>query len=607
MYQSKTLDSNHKHLMIGSAYVSALLALTLSVCAVSLQAATSLSDGELADISGAGMNATPQNQTLPQQPQQSQQPNQNGAAATPSQTTPDIEGMELSPQILVILQSSADMNRHRTLRLQGQAQNGAKVLNLQNSLSSDTVSANNVFNGEGLDVDDVTTAIEVNQVNDLSQNHREQASLYTSETGYYSESSSHQIKQSDSFDQLAYISIDQQDQQNTITTIENNWLVSVDPINFSSPVSQGESLITFWESPTVFLIDPAGAGYIGSGLFGDSYGAEGYYSGLSVQGPTASVNHLEPYGFNNEDLLIDSTLRLGLIELGYFRITACAGGCLTFDTDLGEIEVLNVFDFLSLVDPVIAPNDGISFSSDGIILEGMGSVFDGDLNLNNGIAFVGTGHVQVLQPATFYSGGQITFNADASLSLTLDLSGIDQLNLFGGWPKQWTIPDQDVTLIDLTIPFTLINLQGNTIDRQFNGELIVPLGSGTVTADSNNQVSDDTQNSNVQPVVEVVMHDTSSHDFSESYEHSYLVGGQMTGAEAELLSLSEGSLSVNKNNSIQLSENAQQNVRIFNGVNAVSSVAANAVNISRPPVLSGAAVAMPQLSIQQHNLFVQRK
>jgi len=74
-----------------------------------------------------------------------------------------------------------------------------------------------------------------------------------------------------------------------------------------------------------------------------------------------------------------------------------------------------------------------------------------------------------------------------------------------------------------------------------------------------------------------------------------------------LLAMSESNLSVDYNNSISMAGHAQQGMRIFNSVNAVSSVAANAMNISRLPVLSGESPAMTRISMLQHNYFSQQR
>ena len=81
----------------------------------------------------------------------------------------------------------------------------------------------------------------------------------------------------------------------------------------------------------------------------------------------------------------------------------------------------------------------------------------------------------------------------------------------------------------------------------------------------------------------------------------------MTGAEAELLALSESKLTVDNNSTISMTGNTQQGMRIFSGVNAVSSVAANALNISRLPVMSGGSSIGPRISMQQHNRFIQQR
>ena len=590
-----------------SAQASALAwvgALALYLYPIIAGAATALNDSELARISGAGFAPRGDAPILVQQPQQGQQPQQADANAGGDASLPPpspVRDTELAPLVFSVLQSSADVLRKRELVLDGVAQSGLRLFNLDNSLSSDVVAAANFFDGSGLSEQSLASAIEVNQINDLAQLHRLQGSLQSSLAGHHYATSVYRF--SDSLTQEEWIrsesSLLQQDSH--VGASGAQWQVSVDPVNFSSSFNQGASTITFWESPPLYLIAPAGAGYIGTGLFGDKYGAEAYYSGLYVQGPTARVNHLEPFGPGGEDILIDSTVRLGLVDFGYFKITGCVVACATIDQDLGELEILNLFDFLALVDNQIAPNDGVGFTSDGIILEGLGSLYHDDLNLNSGVAMIGSGRVSIVEPATFRSGGQFSFSVDAGLDFTLDLAGIDQLDLFSPWPKQWHFPEGRDQLIDLTIPFTLLDIEAATLDRTFDGVLTVPLGPGPVVAAEQYLDEPPQDESTSLESSLVTRRDLASYNFSESREYTLLTGGVMSGAQTGLLALSEGLLSVSNHSLIQLDDSAQAQISLLNGVNAVSSVAANAVNVSRPPA------AVRSLSMRQHNLFVQQR
>ncbi len=571
--------------------------------------ATSLSDIELAEVSGGGIDPQLNGQSLSQE---QQQPENNSTGYTPNKPLQNNDGMELTPEFFAILQSEIDVKRERKVNLNGTSQQGAQALNLENVLSSDIVSTNNVFNGGNITLDEVTTGIEVNQINSLHQLHRTQGSLNSSIAGYRYETTTHLKNETESFDQKIYVSIDQHDQTTTLTMSENEWSAAVGKVNFAEQFIEGNKIITILEPETITLIAGGTIGVIVDGWWGDKYGAEASYTGLFLEGPSASVNNIRPFGSNDSDLLIGATLRLGNIDFGVFRAEGCVGICAEVTKDLGGLEILNLFEFLAKVNPVI---DGVGFIKEGIILEGMGSVFDDELNLNTGFAFIGNGSLKVLEPSSIKVAGEFNLKVDAGLTFTLDLSGVDVSGLFGPWPRSWSWPDtaeNDKDIIDLKIPFTLLDIKSPAIegiiyDQSFEDKLIAKLGPGDVSASNDIEDIPTETEQDTSRIFDKDIIDIGDSTSSESYEHTVLTGGQMTGAEAELLALSEGSLSVDNSNRISLADGAQQNMRVFNGVNAVSSVAANAINISRLPTVTRGLSAVPQISMQQHNSFIQQR
>lgn len=565
-------------------------------------AATYLSDIELDGISGGAINTHIDGQSLPQE---QQQPGTNNSNYLPLMTLKKNDGMELAPEFFSILQSTVDVKRDRRVYLDGMTQKGAKALNLDNVLSSDNIATNNIFNGGSLTINDVTTEIQINQQNSINQLHRTQGNLNSSVAGHRYETTTHLKNNSENFDRRIYISIDQQDQTSTLTRDINDWGVVVGKINFAEQFTEGQRIITLLEPETITLIAAGSVGDIVDGLWDTKWGVKASYSGLFLEGPSASVNEIRQYGPGNNDLLVDSTIRLGYIDFGVFSAQGCVGGCAPeIKLDLGELEILNLFEFLEKINPVI---DGIAFSKEGIILEGMGSVFDDELNLNTGFAFVGNGNL-VISPPSLKVAGQLNLSIDADLTFTLDLASVD-LGLLGTWPKTWSWPDnaENENIIDLEIPFTLLDITGDSYNDSFDAELVAKLGPGDVSAniDISNIPPETDENSSL--IFDTDFIDIGESSSSEIYKHTVLTGGQMTGAEAELLALSEGTLSVNNNNNVLLKGSAQQNMRIIHSVNAVTSVAANAMNISRLPVITRGSSAVQRVSMQQHNRFVQQR
>jgi len=407
-------------------------------------AATTLSDTDLAGVSGGGIDPHLEGQSLPQQ---QQQPEKNNSGYTSLLQPQSFDGMELTPEFFVILQSRIDVERKRKLLLNGMTQQNAIALNLENVMSSDIVSTNNIFNGDSISVDDVTSEIEINQINDLSQRHRTQGNLTSSIASHRYEKSELRSSGSERYNYLAHSSAEQ-------TRINE----------YQSSNTRGNAV-----------------------KVGETF--------------TSRAQLVEP------KIITEN-------ELGWLKL-------LKFQVD--------------------------------------------ELNYGAGVDIKGSGTI-VADYARFKLG------AEANIELCFFI-----------WC--W-----DVTVARFVVDKKLKVMDSIIIGPEDPGDTHV----GPVVQDDN-------------LVEEYKAIDVAESSFNESYEHSVFTGGQMTGAEAELLALSNGSLTLDNNNTILLSENAQQNMRVFNSVNAVASVAANAMNISRLPVMTGGSSAMSQISMQQHNRFIQQR
>lgn len=218
-----------------------------------------------------------------------------------------------------------------------------------------------------------------------------------------------------------------------------------------------------------------------------------------------------------------------------------------------------------------------------ITLPGMGLQLD-ELNLGAGFALNGDGNLMLGDSGHFTVNGNLDFELTAYTKLVIDLSKT-VLNL-----DKATLLDESVDLVDLDIDFTLL-------DIQIDPFAMVP---GYVD-DSINEIHN--LGNNTEKIIDAS--DVAESSFNDSYVHSSITGGQMTGAEAELLALSDGSLSVDSSNNVVLSDSAQKNMQVINGVNAVSSVAANALNISRMPTFRASPVSV-RTSTTQVNSFNQQ-
>ncbi|MCK4710540.1 MAG: hypothetical protein KAU21_18135, partial [Gammaproteobacteria bacterium] len=297
--------------------ITTIVAIACLFSAASL-AATSLSDSELAGVSGGGIVPPLEGQSLPQEQQQPASNNSDYLAPALYQNN---DGMELAPEIFTILQSTSHVKRERKLLLNGMTQQGVKALNLENLLSSDSIAANNIFYGGNLTVHDVTTGIEVNQLNELYQLHRTQGNLSSSIVGYGYEKIVESRSGSESYDYHVYSSIYQQrlsliqrTDYSKNTAQVGDTFASLAELNANAmPIS----LIT----PSTFP-EPSNPvpedykGYLGfgplgeifdAGIFGD-YGVEVEYSGVTLLGVGVRLDYFSAGGVNGNDLWLRSTL-----------------------------------------------------------------------------------------------------------------------------------------------------------------------------------------------------------------------------------------------------------------------------------------------------------
>lgn len=548
-------------------------------------ASAALSDFELAAVSGGGIDPHLQGQSLPQQPQQ---PGSNNANYQPPQPIRNDDGMEQNPEVFAIMQSSADLRRARVLLLKGSTQQQATGLNLDNAVTSDIVSTNNIFDGGDLTVEDVTTAIEINQVNNLVQFHRSQGSLSSSIAGYRHETIVYRESGSESFDYHIFSSIYQQRR----SEIQRN-----DSLFSSAQV--GDEFASLDEinanAMPIALISPQQFGTFlafskgevkDTGLFG-KFGAKLVYTGVTITGLGITLNNIAAGGINNNDLLLGSSVILPELDLGILDLEACISACADAKLNLGSLG-----------------GNSVPFT---INVPGFGPQVD-ELNLGFGFALSGTAPVLQVEPGSLTITGDAAIKITPFARLTLDFSQLEILGLNvgtlvkglelfkdeNGEPTDKVVRELELSLLDKQIEFLLL-------DREFGSDQFETMPGDPIT-NTNEVVTQDNDTVEIYRV-----NDVAESAVNQSYQHSILIGGQMTGAEAELLAMSESNLSVDYNNSISMAGHAQQGMRIFNSVNAVSSVAANAMNISRLPVLSGESPAMARISMLQHNYFSQQR
>ena len=572
--------------------------ITVALLSGPVWAAKVLSDPELATISGAGVEFSLDGQGLPQEPQE---PNQQGLfppAANPRNSA----GMELFPATLVMLQSSGTLDHRRTLLLDDDAQQGVSALSLENGYASDAVNTSNVFGGQ-LDIPlGEVPRLKIIQGSEVYQLYRQQGRIYSSAAGFRYEKTRQQRHTLEQRNTSIASRVGQADRVVTYQQTQSSWDVQVAKIQRPGvELSRVDTVKVPWAHRLInrFEIDASADTWLGS------YGGIATYSGLTLHGPYAYYHG--PYD-RSEDLLIGAAIGLPTIDFGDVVIEKCVGDCDEVKRiDLGRIGGTNLLTVLETIDKEVAPDDFISFSDQGIVLHGLGELLADELNLNTGFVFVGSGHIKTKEAARVTIGAEANFGLDTQLTFRIDMRDIDALGLIADFfdkdSARWDYSRED-QLLDVTIPITFVDLETPPFELEFDGLVIAQLGSGKVSADGLESAAVSHNFQDNRRVEESLSQTTGTSSFDETFIHSAFVGGQMTEAQAELLALSEGHLQVQRGGRIMLTAQAQRDIRVLHAVNAVTSIAANSLNVGTMPVPGREIV---RLSLQQQNSFVQQR
>lgn len=574
-------------------------------------AAKVLSDPELATISGAGVEFSLDGQGLPQEPQQPDQQGLFPPAANPQNNN----GMDLFPSTIAVLQSSAEIDHRRTLVLGDNAQQALSALSLDNGYASDTVTTTNVFGGE-LDVPPGTVPrLTINQGSEVHQLYRQQGQVYSSEAGFRYEKTLQQNHNHEQRETSLAARIEQVDRLESYLQTQSVWNVQVakiqrpevDRIMMSSlldpePTEFIKDFDVFSWQPLSWL----------SSFFGSSK-----YAGVTLPSPLASEPELEVRG---ENLLVKTNLELpsigfGSVELdGLYWDEVCSDNvCVPVlratpkNENIGSIDVTNLLTVLEEIDEEVAHDDFISFSEEGIILHGLGDILADELNLNTGFVVAGSGHIKTTETARIKIGAEANFGLVTELKFTVDLRDIDTLgiiaDIFNKDEALWSNFSVD-QLIEVTIPVTFIDRETPPFELEFNGLVVAQLGSGKVSADGLESATVSHSFQDNSRIEESLTRDVGTSSFDDTFERSVFVGGRMAEGKADLVAMSEGTLTVERGGNVDISGLAQRDMRVLHGVNAVTSIAANSLNVGSIPVFNS---GITQISSRQHNQFVQQR
>jgi hypothetical protein len=535
-----------------------------------------LTDTELAVVGGGGVNL----------PQDQQKPNQNSTDLVSNTDPLSDDGMDRAPDAVAVFQSEINIDYQRKLFLGETAQQDLRALNLENEVSSDVIGTTNIIGGRLLVPTGTTPRLLFKQTNQLNQLHRQQGHLNSSTAGYSYETTVETKFDYENYNHFASFFVEQRDRNETFNYYESAWDVAVDKIPLPDFICEDCELELLTPSPIELIPGFSIGDVVDLGRLGE-YGALANYDGVILYTPGAYLS-------TGADHVIQANLKIPELDFGSIEMRGCFVDCIEYEKDFGSI------------------------GGNIITLESPPLLVDDELNLNTGFVFAGKGRITLLEPAFIKIGGEADFKFSVNLDLVVDLSSIDKIGIIQTALKQtrWE-KHPKLDLIDETIPFTLLSFEIAPFDIKFDGVMKAEVMGGTgevKKADEDTIPPDELQHSSFDyffrdnsRIESAFTEDVTETSFSESVEHSVLTGGQMTGAEAELLALSEGNLKVNNNSNVSLSGSAQQNMRIVHGVNAVSSIAANSLNVGQMPSFVTGTTRARQVSLLQQNHFIQQR
>ena len=483
----------------------------------------------------------------------------------------DDSATAIHENMIVEAGSHAKIKRNNQVHLSHTSQANLATLNLTNS------SRSNVANLLNLNTN--SDSLQTHQSNRVDQNEFQQASYGTNSAMRLVSAAAtrNEIVTSLSSQVINEIYNDIYYRQVTSSTIVD---VAVDPFSpevFFDLLDIG-TIIPEW---SLHIIPSGSIGDIYTDPVGGEWGLKGSYSGLTITGPTLAINGLRPQG---DDLILEVEFNLPSLNMGTIKMEGCLSECADWSLPLGTI------------------GGGGIIPNDEIVLAGMNPLRDLELNLNTGLATAGRGHFSASDSVVGIYG-ELEVNLSAYFEFALDLRDywwVDDLLGENYWSHR-----EDL-VYDINIPFTILDHQVDGFSVDFDGSVCLKLFGDTASCgylESDYQESFYADNSTDFNQSDSF---TSSTSINESSSYTEVHGGVLTGAEAELIVMTDSGLQLNSDSDIEIKDSAQKDLQAVNVVNSAAAISANSLNMSinrRAPISSSAASG---ILLNQRNHFNQR-
>lgn len=491
-----------------------------------------------------------------------------GAPYHPEENISPENAIAIHENSIVDAASHAIIKRHNQTSLSANAQSNLATLNVTNSSRSNAVNAINLHVNTG--------NVPMTQTNLVEQGEFQQAHYGANTPVLIVHSSFVRDVHSSSYNNATTTEI-----RNAFSSHHVNSLsiasVAVDPFRPEVLFDIGNigTIIPAW---TLQIIPSLSFDGTYTDPLDGEWGLKGSYTGLSLTSPSLAVNGLYPQG---DDLFLDIDFNLPALNMGTIVVEGCVSECSDLSIHLGSIGGDSIID--------------------GITLEGMNPLKDLELNVNTGIATAGSGSFTAGDSNVGLSG-ELTTHIGAYFDFTLDLSDYWFVDDLFGQNKWSHREDLDY---ELTIPFSIVDFDVDGFTLNFDGSICVALFGNQNCGQSHYEYQEATFTDN-----SVISHQTSqqatSNVINESNSFAEVHGGVLTGAEAELIVMTDSDLLLVSDSDVNINDNAQTNMQAANVVNSAATVSANSLNmeLSRRGAMNPAAVSGALLN--QRNYFNQR-
>ena len=479
--------------------------------------------------------------------------------------------------------AAADISMLADVILQDSVQTDARALNIHNAAAADSVSLLNVAtlsrNGSGANAD-----------NDIVQENRlQQDAFFVGRLGSIL---------ADGPDTLHTWNIGFR--RSTRQGVTDGYI-----INDRSVVTRNEqesliAVVPQWDPTKDFTFDlgswSAGSVDLGTlrvGGIADTdvgdYGFEVSTGPAELTGPSINFGRVR---FLNDDIILQpGHFTLPEVDFGTASIEICVAGCISSSSNLGTVGG-------SQIGPL-----------DPVTLADANPFKDWDLQAGSGIALIGSGEVSMTGPGAYIDldfvldindfldledlmGDTITREVSGSKAGTTftETFRVDPADYFGSFPS---IRLQERIVLLEPGPEQTFDIPEDGFCIQFGGSgcQAERLITTTVTYENDHTTVDLTSRSG-----------STQMEYWRQESELVFVPASMKGAQADMIVMSDASLTHRRNNNTLLNQSAQRNLRALNAVNASNAVIGNLNNMITHQNPAGSSARQTQL-----NRFIQRR